>query len=131
VALKAIWARMTVLDRLVLVILLALALLSLLATLLLPAGRMVRVERDGRVVFRAPLDRPRQVAIDGPLGTTRLELDGRSVRIIDSPCPHKVGIGMGRIERAGEWLACVPNHILVRVTGDGGTKERDYDLISR
>ncbi|TYO98157.1 hypothetical protein EDC39_10894 [Geothermobacter ehrlichii] len=130
-ALKAVWARMTSLDRLVFAVLVTLALLLLLATLLLPSGRTVLVERDGRIVFRAPLDTPRQVSIDGPLGTTRLVLDGAGVRIAESPCPHKVCIGMGRIDRAGEWLACVPNHILVRVTGDGEAGERDYDLISR
>jgi len=133
VALKALWRRTRPGDRLVVGGLLAAC--GLLFVLLRPGapGREVVVERDGRVIFTAPLDRDRTVALKGPLGTTRLAIRDGAACIEASPCSHKVCIGMGRIARSGELLACVPNHLLVRVTG--GSHQDDsaapYDLLSR
>ncbi|GAB4168328.1 MAG: hypothetical protein Tsb0017_11540 [Geothermobacteraceae bacterium] len=129
-ALKALWRRMTPGDRWVFVGLALSALVLLALGLLLPAGRKVLVERDGKIVWQAPLDRDTVAEIDGPLGPTRVVIEQGQVRVTDSPCPLKVCVGMGAVHRAGDWLACVPNHLLVRVTG-GGETERDYDLISR
>jgi hypothetical protein len=132
-ALKALWRRMRPGDRLVVGLLLGAC--GLLFVLLRPGapGRKVMVERDGQVIFTAPLDRDRTVALKGPLGTTRLAIRDGTACIEESPCPRKVCIGMGRIARSGELLACVPNHLLVRVTG--GPQEDDsaapYDLLSR
>jgi hypothetical protein len=39
-------------------------------------------------------------------------------------------MGMGEIARHGELLACVPNHLLVRIEG-GEERDGDYDLLSR
>lgn len=132
-ALREVWNRTRPLDRLL--VLLLLGLCGLLLVLLRPGGtgRRVIVEQAGRVVFTAPLDQDRTVAIAGPLGATRLAIRQGSVCILDSPCPHRVCIGMGRITRAGELLACVPNGLLVRIEGSpNGTGEAPpYDLLSR
>ncbi len=122
---------MTTLDRALLCGLLALALLSALLLARLPGGRNLVVERDGRIIYRAPLDRPRQVHLDGPLGVTEALIENGSVRILSSPCAHKICIGMGRVDRSGQWLACVPNHLLLRIEGGSSTAEEGYDLISR
>ena len=47
------------------------------------------------------------------------------------PVPRKICIGMGAIARTGSILACVPNHLLVRIAGKEGKKPKDYDLLSR
>lgn len=121
--------RTTGLDRLIT----ATLLLAILASFFLlgarPRGERVLVERDGRLLFSAPLAENRVVDLDGPLGTTRLEIrDGRA-RILSSPCPTKACIGMGAITRRGDLLACVPNKLLVRIDGEGGGA--DHDLLSR
>lgn len=122
---------MTPLDRGLLCGLLGLALLATFLLTLLPGGRRLIVERDGRVIYRAPLDRRRPVSLSGPLGETKALIENGTVRILQSPCRHKVCIGMGRIGRAGEWLACVPNHLLLRIEGGNALGEEGYDLISR
>lgn len=94
-------------------------------------GRRLVVERDGQVIFVAPLDQPRQVRLKGPLGETELEIREGKACILSSPCSHKVCIGMGRIAAAGELLACVPNHLLVRIEGEPPEENDDYDLLSR
>ncbi|MDY0269114.1 NusG domain II-containing protein [Trichloromonas sp.] len=126
---KALWARTTGLDRLIVAVLL----LGILASFFLlgarPQGERVLVERGGRLLFSAPLAENRVVDLEGPLGITRLEIRDGQVRILASPCPTKACIGMGAIACAGEMLACVPNELLVRIEGAG--KGAAHDLLSR
>ena len=126
---KALLGRMTGLDRLIVATLLLTVFASFFLLGALPQGERVLVERDGRLLFSAPLAENRVVDLEGPLGRTRLEIrDGRA-RILASPCPTKACIGMGAITRRGELLACVPNQLLVRIDGEGGGA--DHDLLSR
>ena len=126
---RALLGRMTGLDRLIVVTLLLTVFASFFLLGALPQGERVLVERDGRLLFSAPLAENRVVDLEGPLGRTRLEIrDGRA-RILASPCPTKACIGMGAITRRGELLACVPNELLVRIAGEGGGA--DHDLLSR
>lgn len=84
------------------------------------------------IIFSAPLDASRVVDLKGPLGLTRLEIGNGSARVTASPCPYKVCIGMGKIGREGEIVACVPNRLLLQVVGTGDDeKEKAYDLLSR
>lgn len=128
-ALAALWQRLTRFDR---YLLLVLALL-VGASFLLPFGRRpgarVVIAADNRTVFSAPLDEARRFEIAGPLGPTRLEIADGAVRVLDSPCPHKICIGLGDVRRSGDLLACVPNRIVVRVEGEA--QGADYDLLSR
>lgn len=130
-ALKPLWDRLRPGDRWLLGALLLLC-LGLLAWLTPGTrGRRVVAERDGQVIFVAPLDQPRRFALEGPLGKTELEIKGGAVRVLSSPCPRKICIGMGAIDRAGELLACVPNHLVIRVEGEAASGPKDYDLLSR
>ena len=130
-ALSGVWRRSRPLDRLVVVLLLLLCGLLLVWLRPGPPGRRLLVERDGVVIYTAPLDLERTVELTGRLGITRLAIGQGSVCIEDSACPRKVCIGMGRIERAGELLACVPNGLLVRIDGDAAEQGEKYDLLSR
>jgi len=129
-AVAAVWKRMTRLDRVVVLILLLATVASFMLIGRAPRGDRVVVEQRGRVVFSAPLDIDRVVALTGPLGETVLEIRDRQARILSSPCPRKVCIGMGRIARQGQFLACVPNELLVRIEGEHA-EEPSHDLISR
>jgi hypothetical protein len=127
---KALWRRMTALDRLIVAVLLVLTAASFSLLGQRPAGAWVVVERDGRLLFRAPLDEDRSVYLPGPLGESRLQiLDGRA-RILDSPCPHKVCLGMGGVFRQGQLIACVPNRLIVHIEGEKEQGSPDYDLLS-
>ncbi|BCR06855.1 hypothetical protein DESUT3_39240 [Desulfuromonas versatilis] len=130
-ALSPLLRRTTWLDR---VIVLAVLLAGLGGVVLAGTGargERVVVERDGKVIFTAPLAEERTALLEGPLGAALLSIHGGKVCILESPCPLKVCIGMGEVAREGELLACVPNHLLVRIEGRGGQRREDYDLISR
>ncbi len=130
-ALKALLRRTTRLDRAIVLGVLLVGVGGVLMAGTGARGERVVVERDGRVIFAAPLSEERTATLEGPLGSAILSIRGGKVCIIDSPCPLKVCIGMGEVAREGELLACVPNHLLVRIEGYGGEPEEGYDLISR
>lgn len=121
--------RLTLFDR---YLVLALALLVGVSFLLpfgkKPGARIV-VDADNRTVYTAPLDKNRKFEIVGPLGKTQLEIDNGSVRVLSSPCPQKICIGLGEARRVGDLLACVPNRVVVRVEGEA--EGAAYDLLSR
>ena len=130
-ALKAIWRRLTPLDRLVVLILL----LGVGAAFILvgqrPRGAQVVVEQAGRVVFTAPLRDDRTVALSGPHGETVVAIRHGRACIAAASCPNKVCMGMGEVSRRGELIACVPNSLVLHIEGDAGDEAKDYDLLSR
>jgi hypothetical protein len=77
--------------------------------------------RGGEWVY--PLSEDREIAVPGPLGNTIIRIKGKTVRVEDSPCPNKTCIAAGPIERANQWLACLPNEVFVRIEGGGGKDE--------
>lgn len=128
---KQLWVRMLPGDRVVVLLLLAICTGLILLQLGRAPGRTVVAEIDGKVVFTAPLDGARRVDLNGPLGKTELQIAAGEARILASPCPNKICIGMGAISRSNELLACVPNRLLVRIEGGDDSAERSYDLLSR
>ena len=121
---------MTVGDWLVVLIMLMLSLAGIVSIAAMPEGSRVLVTCGDALFFTAPLDQPRTLAIDGPLGRTKLVIDEQGARIIESPCPRKICISMGAAKHTADLLACVPNRILVHIDGSSN-KEMSYDLLSR
>jgi hypothetical protein len=76
-----------------------------------------------------PLSVDRDISIAGPLGDTHIAIRSKTVRIVDSPCPNKTCIASGAIAEPNQWIACLPNRVLVRVEGseaDEGTDAGAY-----
>ena len=131
-AIKSLWQRTTILDRAVVAALLGLSVALFFMFGLQPAGQSVQVMQDGEIVYRAPLGRDAEAELHGPLGVTRLSIRDGQAQITSSPCPYKICISMGAVSRRDEIIACVPNHLLVKVSGSGeAEKETGYDLLSR
>jgi len=127
---KAPWHFMTGGDWLVVLLLLTISLGGIVSIAAMSEGSRVLVTCGDVLCFTAPLDQPRTLAIDGPLGQTKLVIDERGARIVESPCPRKICVSMGEAKHTGDLLACVPNRILVHIDGSSG-KEVSYDLLSR
>lgn len=66
--------------------------------------------------------------IQGMLGYSLLEGGDNKVRMVESPCPDKICMGMGWISHPGESIVCIPNRVVVRIVG---TSDYDYDGISQ
>ena len=129
-AVKLLWRHTSWLDRWILAILLGLIGVSWGALAQRPAGSRVIVERDGAVLFTATLHETKEVFLDGPAGGLTLAIANGAVRVSEAGCRDKICVRMAAISRAGEWIACVPNRLIVRVEG-AAPERKGYDLLSR
>jgi len=84
------------------------------------------VSVDGKDVYKLLLSNNKQVKIIGPLGESIVEIQDNGVRVKDSPCPLKVCMCQGRINKSGQTIVCVPNRIMIRIMG-----EKKVDAITK
>lgn len=89
-------------------------------------GRLTVRTEDGTAVYSLEDDRIIEAA--GPLGVTVIEIQDGVARVVTSPCRDKLCILKGRLEKAGDWTACMPNRVFVQIGGsaDGGVDEVSY-----
>ncbi len=129
---KQLWLqRLTSFDRKLVLLLAVLVLVSFAIPLRQEAGARLLVSSGEKTIFVAPLDRAQLVELAGPLGMTQFEIKQGGVRVLSSPCPNKVCIGLGEARHSGDLLACVPNRLVFRIEGATVTEEQSYDLLSR
>lgn len=64
-----------------------------------------------------PLSANETISVQGPLGNTIVVIHQGAVHVEDSPCKNKLCIAMGEISRPGQWVACLPNQVFVRIIG--------------
>ena len=60
-------------------------------------------------------------------GTCLISINSDGVQVIESDCPNKICIQMGRISRSGQWIACLPHRIFIRIDG---REETNVDALS-
>jgi hypothetical protein len=108
-------------DKVLIVILLVSGLASLfLIRSVIPAGEVAVVEVDGHPVCRLDLSVDTRRTVQGPLGETVIQVRGGRVRVADSSCPYRICVRTGWIGQAGGMIVCLPNRVVVRVTGETG-----------
>lgn len=88
----------------------------------------IEVEVDGRRVLTLDPDSPGFSNVEGVLGTTRIEVRDRRVRVVSSPCPLGLCRQGGWIEGGGRMIVCLPNRVVVRIRGGN---EEGPDAVSR
>jgi len=81
------------------------------------AGEPRAIISNGQDEWVYPMNQERSVEIPGPLGVTTVHIHDDSVCIEDSPCPNKTCVAAGAITEPGQWLACLPNQVFVRIEG--------------
>ena len=105
------------LDGAVLLIAVGLFVGSLALTLARGEGKeMVYIEGVSRS-WVYPRDAEIDLEVPGPLGATHVHIHGGSAWVSESPCAEKICIGMGSVDQTGQWIACLPNRVFVRVDG--------------
>jgi hypothetical protein len=84
----------------------------------------------GETVAAAPLAKDARLELEGRIGRIVVAIEGGGVRVAEADCPHRICTGMGEKRRTGELIACVPNGLLVRLTG-GRPDDTVPDAVSR
>jgi len=72
-----------------------------------------------------PIEETLTIDAAGFLGNTTVELKDGRARVVSSPCANKTCISCGAIYNKGQWIACLPNGIFIRIEAAG--KEGQHD----
>ena len=67
--------------------------------------------------FEYPLGQDRMVTFIGPIGKTVVQIQEKRVRVLSDPGPKQICVEQGAISSPGDWLACLPNHVFIKITG--------------
>ncbi len=103
------------------------ALISVFLQFTKKEGSMVLVSVDGKITAAYPLSEDISVVIDGfGGGTNRLEIKGGSAYLTDTSCPDHLCEKMGKINSVGQSIICLPNRVVVEITGDYSS---EYDAV--
>ncbi|MBO4320090.1 MAG: NusG domain II-containing protein [Treponema sp.] len=73
------------------------------------------------------MDQDGTYEVQGRLGVSVIEVKDGRVRFLESPCPTKSCVQHTAISAVGEWSACLPNEILVRIEGN---ESEEMDALS-
>jgi hypothetical protein len=88
-------------------------------------GSIAIIEINGKEVKRVALgdgQASRQFKVEGVHGKSTLEVKDGRVRMVSSACRDKICIGVGWIDSQGKSVVCLPNRVVIRVTGKRGGK---------
>ena len=128
-SLKTLFSITTGADRLLFLVLSTISILGIFfMRVLLPEGKTVHIDVNGSTAYVLPLEKDRTISVAGPRGNTIVEIFGRRVRIVDSPCPGKLCVKQGWIQKGS--LVCLPNSVTVLVEGSD-TSPEEIDAITR
>ena len=90
------------------------------------AAEKAVVRANGEIVAEVRLTETRSIAVDGPLGTTRIEVAPGRARVAADPSPRQYCVRQGWLARPGEIAICAPNHVSVQIAG----RTKAYDSLS-
>lgn len=101
--------------------------------LFVPQGALyLEVRQDQQLVRRVRLADGMQetFTVEGRAGGhNTIEIDGRRVRIREADCHDQVCVRTGWLTRAGQSAVCLPNRLVVKLTGQKASG--DVDAIVR
>lgn len=81
---------------------------------------------DGEYAYDMSQDRT--ISVKGAIGTSVIEISSAKARFLESPCPNKTCVQSTPVIRPGDWSACLPNRIFIRVES---SRKTDIDAMSQ
>lgn len=81
-----------------------------------PASYRIRIEsEDGNREILVTPDSQETLKLRGPLGETTVAIRNGKVWVVFSPCPDKTCLKMGKIPDNTDFIACIPNRVVIRM----------------
>jgi len=90
-------------------------------------GSLAIIEVNGKEVKRIAIgggQPERKFIVHGVNGTSTVEVKDGRIRMVRSTCRDKICIGVGWIDSRGKEIVCLPNRVVVRITGKRGGNGR-------
>ncbi len=102
-------------DAVIFSLCLFLVLISIFYALRKKSGRDVLLVFAGDEKYIYPLTRDGVYEIPGKIGVSVICVEDGKARFLDSPCPNKTCVASHPVSKNGEWAACLPNDVFIRV----------------
>lgn len=77
------------------------------------SGQFATIEQNGRSTS-LPLAQDCELE----LSHATVRISNESISIVQADCPDQVCVKTGQISRSGQSIVCVPNHIVITISGD-------------
>lgn len=116
--LTSLWHPLTYGDQILIGVLVGTGLLSLwMLSFVQSSGDEVQIFVDNHLKYQYELNTDSSHIIETEQGSMEIRIAGRKVWVERSSCPAKICIKMGKISRTGQAIVCVPNHVLIQISG--------------
>lgn len=115
-----------------LVALLAIGLLLSAPRSLAGQARIAVLTEDGRTIFSkstAELQTAGSFKLEAQGYHYIMSYEGGRIRFAQADCPDQVCVRTGWVERTGQVAACVPGHLILKITGPSAPNGNDIDII--
>jgi hypothetical protein len=75
--------------------------------------KKVFVSQKGKIISELPTDRNEEYTYYGKSGKIVLKANDNKFSVKTSECKHQICSRMGKIEKGGDYIACIPNEIQI------------------
>lgn len=83
-------------------------------------GSMVVVKINGAIQYKGSIYQAKELVVNGYQGgSNRIVIQDGYVYMADADCPDKLCEHMGKINKIGENIVCMPHRVVVEIVGDG------------
>jgi hypothetical protein len=129
-ALSRPWRMLTVADKVLIVaVVVGASGLAFHQRLESRSGDELAVEANGQFQGTYSMHQAQWLRVEGPLGTSQVEVGPRGARVAASPCANQLCVRQGWIRRQGEIVACLPNRLMLRIAA--GPDRPEVDAVTR
>ena len=80
---------------------------------------------EGEFIYQLSKDEVLQFS--GKEGKSVIQINGKEACFLESPCKNQTCIASGSIKENGQWAACLPNGIFIRIEAE---TDSDIDITS-
>jgi hypothetical protein len=80
-------------------------------------GDRAVIRAAGQVVQTAALTHAQTFSVDGPLGTTLIEIGPGRARVAADPSPRQLCVKQGWLTQSGQAALCLPNQVSLEIRG--------------
>jgi hypothetical protein len=80
-------------------------------------GDTVVIRAAGKVVQTAALTQTQSFSVNGPLGTTQIEIEPGRARVAADPSPRQLCVKQGWLTLSGQAALCLPNQVSLEIRG--------------
>ena len=118
------------LDYLLMLLGLTLCTISILAATTQKEGTPLLLVSSPTAEYLYPLDKDDTIQIQGLEGITEIRIQQGQASYLNSPCANKTCMAAPPIHRNGDWSACLPNGIFMRVENQDPATNDDIDIMA-